>query len=173
MRLGSKVWIIALDSDDSLLPGSEQHEWLRSQIASLPHEIQFVSISMHNPPVADIQTRFVVDQNPRPKEIALAQLLKTAAESSPARFLVAAGHLHNYEGFLDDGVVYLVSWDGGVVPYQIDRTPPDPYQHPGFPNYHYVEFVLDGYTLHGTMYRLADPSVETWQAKDRFEVHAK
>jgi acid phosphatase type 7 len=49
-RLGSKIWIIALDSDDSLLPASDQRRWLESQIASLPHEIEFVLITMHHPP---------------------------------------------------------------------------------------------------------------------------
>jgi hypothetical protein len=48
-RLGSKIWIIALDSDDSLLPASDQRRWLESQIASLPHEIEFVLITMPTP----------------------------------------------------------------------------------------------------------------------------
>lgn len=173
VRLGAKIYAIALDSDDSLLPGSEQQRWLKSQIASLPREVQFVLISMHHPPVADIQTRLIVDHNPRPNEIALAQFLQTAAATSHARFIVAAGHIHNYQRFLQDGVVYLVSGGGGAAPYQIDRTPPDLYQDSGFPNYHYVKFVLNGDTLRGTMYRLADPNSGTWEAKDSFDVHAK
>ena len=163
--------MIALDSDDSLLAGSDQRRWLESQIASLPREVEFVLISMHHPPVADIQTRFIVDHNPRPNEIALAQFLKTAA--SRARFIVSAGHIHNYERLLQDGVVYLVSGGGGAVPYQVDRTPLDLYQDSGFPNYHYVKFVLDGHILRGTMYRLADPDRRDWEAKDKFEVRAK
>jgi hypothetical protein len=173
VSLGAKIRAIALDSDDSLLPGSDQLRWLQNQIASLPRYVEFVLIAMHHPPVADIQTRFIVDHNPRPNEIALAQFLKTAAATSQAKFIVAAGHIHNYQRFLQDGVVYLVSGGGGAAPYQIDRTPPDLYQDSGFPNYHYVKFVLDGGTLHGTMYRLADPGADTWEAKDRFEVHAR
>ena len=164
---------MALDSDDSLLPGSEQRRWLESQIASLPGEVEFVLIALHHPPVADIQTRFNLDHNPRPNEIALAQFLQTAAAESRARFIVSAGHIHNYERLLKDGVVYLVSGGGGAAPYQIDRTPLDLYQDPGFPNFHYVKFVLDGHTLRGTMYRLADPSAGTWEAKDKFEIQAK
>ena len=171
--LGAKVYAIALDSDDSLLPGSDQLRWLHNQVASLPREVEFVLISMHHPPVADIQTRFIVDHNPRPNEIALAQYLKTAAAGSHARFIVAAGHIHNYQRFLQDEVVYLVSGGGGAQPYQIDRTPPDLYQNTEFPNYHYVKFVLDGKILHATMYRLADPDAGTWEAKDKFDVHAK
>ena len=173
VRLGVKIYAIALDSDDSLLPAGDQHRWLESQIASLPAEVEFVFISMHHPPVADIQTRLNVDHNPRPNEIALAQLLKTAAETSRAKFIVAAGHIHNYERFLQDGVVYLVSGGGGAAPYPVDRTPADLYQDPGFPNYHYLKFVLDGNTMRGTMYRLSDPSAATWETKDSFEVHAK
>lgn len=173
VRLGAKIYVIALDSDDSLLAGSDQERWLESQIASLPGEVEFVVISMHHPPVADIQTRFNVDHNPRPNEIALAQFLQAAAAASRAKFIVSAGHIHNYERQLQDGVVYLVSGGGGAAPYQIDRTPLDLYQDPGFPNYHYVKFVLDGHVLHGTMYRLADPVAGTWEAKDKFEIHAK
>jgi Calcineurin-like phosphoesterase len=171
--LGSKIYVIALDSDDSLLPGSAQRQWLESQIASLPAGVQFVLISMHHPPVADIQTRLNVNHNPRPNEIALAQYLKTAEATSKAKFIVAAGHIHNYERFLQDGVVYLVSGGGGAVPYPVDRTPPDLFQDPGFPNYHYVKFVLTGKTLTGTMIRLADRTAETWEAKDKFTVLSK
>jgi hypothetical protein len=173
VRLGAKIYVIALDSDDSLLAGSEQRRWLESQIASLPGEVEFVLISMHHPPAADIQTRFNVDHNPRPNEIALAQFLQTSAAAGRAKFIVSAGHIHNYERLQQDGVVYLVSGGGGAVPYQVDRTPPDLYQDAGFPNYHYVKFVLEGHTLHGTMYRLADPVAGTWEAKDKFEIHAK
>jgi Calcineurin-like phosphoesterase len=173
VRLGTRIYVIALDSDDSLLPDSEQHHWLENQIASLPAETSFVLITMHHPPVADIQTRFSVDHNPRPNEVALAQYLRTVAAASRARFVVVAGHIHNYERFLQDGVVYLVSGGGGAKPYPVDRTPPDLYQHPGFPNYHYVKFVLAGDTLRGTMYRLSDPTAGAWEAKDTFEVRSK
>jgi len=173
VRLGTKIYAIALDSDDSLLPGSEQLRWLKRQIASLPGEIEFVMITMHHPPVADIQTRLLVDHNPRPNEIALAEFLQTAAATSKAKFIVSAGHIHNYERLVQDGVVYLVSGGGGAAPYQIDRTPDDLYQDSGFPNYHYVKFVLDGHTLHATMYRLADIGAGTWENKDSFDVHAR
>jgi Calcineurin-like phosphoesterase len=172
LRLGTNVYAMAVDSDDSLLPGSDQYRWIENQVASLPHEIEFVLISMHHPPVADIQTRYNVDHNPRPNEIAFAQLLETAGATSRAKFIVAAGHIHNYERFLQDGIVYLVSGGGGAAPYPVDRTPPDLYQSSEFPNYHYMKFVLDGKILRATMYRLADPNAATWEAKDKFEIRA-
>ena len=173
VRLGRRIYAIALDSDDSLLPESEQLRWLKNQIASLPADVEFVLISMHHPPVADVQTRILVDHNPRPNEIALAQFLKTAAATNKARFVVAAGHIHNYERFLQDDVVYLVSGGGGAQPYQVDRTSADLYQRSEFPNYHYLKFVLDGDTLRATMYRLADAGTEKWETKDHFDVRAK
>jgi hypothetical protein len=172
VRLGAKIYAIALDSDDSLLPQSEQQRWLATQVTSLPREIEFVLISMHHPPVADIQTKFNVDHNPRPNEIALAEFLNTAAGKSHAKFVVIAGHIHNYERFQQHGVIYLVSGGGGAVPYPVERTPADLYQDPGFPNYHYVKLVLDRKTLRATMFRL-DATAGTWEAKDHFEVRAK
>lgn len=54
MQLGTEIYVIALDSDASLLPGSKQRRRVESQIASLPAKFEFVLISMHHPPVADI-----------------------------------------------------------------------------------------------------------------------
>lgn len=172
VRLGTSIYMIELDSDDSLLSGSEQRQWLENQISSLPSGIQFVLFDMHHPPVADIQTRYHVDHNPRPNEIALRDYLTTAAATSQAKFVVVAGHIHNYERFSRDGIVYLVSGGGGAMPYQLDRTPSDLYQNTEFPNYHYLKFVLRDGVLRGTMYRFST-SGPTWQAMDAFEVRAK
>jgi calcineurin-like phosphoesterase family protein len=172
--LGRQLYAIALDSDTSLLPGSDQRQWLEAQISSLPASVRFVLITMHHPPVADIQKNFNVDHNPRPNEISLADYLKTAAATSRAKFLVSAGHIHNYERAVQDDVVYLVAGGGGAHPYPVERTPSDLYQDTGFPNFHYVKFVLEGDTLKGTMYRLdLDAATPAWQEKDTFQVRAK
>jgi hypothetical protein len=174
VALGRQLYAIALDSDMSLMPGSDQRQWLETQIASLSASVRFVLITMHHPPVADVQKNFNVDHNPRPNEIALADFLKSVAVTSKARFLVSAGHIHNYERFLQDDVVYLVSGGGGAHPYPVERTPSDLYRDNSFPNFHYVKLVLDGNTLRGTMYRL-DPetATPTWKEKDTFLLHAK
>ena len=174
VALGQQVYAIALDSDTSLLPGSEQRQWLESQVSALPPSVRFVVITMHHPPVADIQKNFNVDHNPRPNEISLAEFLKNAAATSKARFLVSAGHIHNYERTHQDDVVYLVSGGGGAHPYPVERTASDSYQDNAFPNFHYVKLVFDGDTLKGTMYRFdPDAATPTWTAKDSFEVRAK
>jgi 3',5'-cyclic AMP phosphodiesterase CpdA len=87
--VGSTVRVLSLDSTSSLLAGSEQRLWLERELADLHESVQFVLISLHHPPVADIQTRLRIDHNPRPNEIALAEFLREAARTSRARFLVS------------------------------------------------------------------------------------
>jgi acid phosphatase type 7 len=175
VALGNQLYAIALDSDTSLLPESDQRRWLEAQIATLPRSVRFVLIAVHHPPVADIQRILYLSHNPRPNEIALADFLKTAAATSRAKFLVAAGHIHNYERFVQNDVVYLVSGGGGAHPYPVERTPSDLYQDRSFPNFHYVKLVLEGDTLKGTMYRFVYPGTETpaWEVKDTFQLRAK
>ena len=137
--------------------------------------MDFVLISLHHPPVADIQTHIEVDHNPRPNEIALRDLLSRLAPQMHARALVSAGHIHNYERHVVDDVTYLVSGGGGAKPYFVERTADDLYQSNLFPNYHYVKFVVESDRLVGTMYRITDPEKTPFavEAKDRFEVTVK
>ena len=174
-QIGARIYLMALDSDASLLSGSDQAQWLSEQIASLPDTVDFVVIALHHPPVADIQTHIEVDHNPRPNEIALRDLLSAMAPRTHARFIVSAGHIHNYERHVKDDVVYLVSGGGGAKPYFVERTPDDLYQSVLFPNYHYVKFVLEGDRLRATMYRVNDPEAvaPVFEAKDSFEVAMK
>jgi acid phosphatase type 7 len=171
--IGGKVVGIALDSDTSLLPGSEQRSWLEAEVSALDPAVRLVLIVMHHPPVADIQTFKLVDHNPRSNEQALAAYLRKVAAQSQAQFVLSAGHIHNYERFAQDGVVYLVSGGGGATPYDVDRTALDLYQNTDFPNYHYVRFELRGRTLVGEMIRLEDyaaPKPGRWRIADRFEI---
>jgi hypothetical protein len=164
-----------LDSDTSLLPGGDQARWIEKQVEGLPASIDFVMIAMHHPPVADVQQHIRVDHNPRPNEIALRDYLSKAATTSHARFVVSAGHIHNYERAVVDDVTYLVSGGGGAPPYFVERTPQDLYQSILFPNYHYVKFTVENDRLHGAMYRVVNPEAEdlTVELKDTFDVVAK
>jgi acid phosphatase type 7 len=173
VAVGSQLIGIALDSDTSLLPGSVQRIWLESQITSLDPQVRVVLIVMHHPPLADVQTVKLVDHNARPNEQALAAYLRAAAAHSAARFVVSAGHIHNYERLSQDRVTYLVSGGGGATPYEVDRTAADLYQGSDFPNYHYVRFELRGRILSGEMIRLQDYAARSpshWQTQDRFEI---
>ena len=174
VALGSKLVGIALDSDAPLSPGGAQRIWLESQIAALDPAVRVVLIVMHHPPVADVQTVKLVDHNPRSNEQVLAAYLGAAAARSSARFVVSAGHIHNYERLAKDGVTYLVSGGGGATPYEVDRTAADFYQDADFPNYHFVRFELRGTSFVGEMIRLQDYAARSpsrWRTRDRFEIN--
>ena len=146
--------------------------WIQSEIASLKPDVKFVFFNLHHPPVADLMPEAGPDHNPRPNEIALADFLKT--QHGSVKFVVVAGHIHNYERFLRDGTVYLVSGGGGAKPRVIRRGPDDLYKKPADINYHYVKFALHGSQLDAEMVRVADPSAKSaaWEIRDRFTVVA-
>ena len=173
--LGKSIYTISLDSDASLREGSDQLNWLNGQMTALPKSIKFVFISLHHPPVADVQTRINVSHNPRPNEIVLRDYLEALAPKIKARIIVCAGHIHNYERFERSGVTYLVSGGGAASPVEVERKPEDLYQDTGFPNYHFVEFTLQGETIIGRMYRLVDGSktLSQWEVKDVFTIKVK
>ena len=174
--LGSQVLAIALDSDTSLQTGSPQRQWLEREISLLPKSVRFVMISLHHPPVADLATGSLASHNPRPNEIALADYLGSVASTSRARFIVVAGHTHNYERFEKNAVVYLVSGGGGASPYAVERGPEDLYRGKDEINYHYLRFTLTGNRLKGEMVRVEDPEAPVPRAfavRDTFEVLAR
>lgn len=175
VELGKSIVTITLDSDTSLAKGSNQLNWLNAQLTNLPKTTRFVFISLHHPPVADFQTRINVSHNPRANEMTLRDDLEALAPQIKAKIIVSAGHIHNYERFSRGDVSYLVSGGGAAKPVEVERKPEDLYQDTGFPNYHFVEFVLSGNTVEGRMYRLADGDADTptWEVKDTFTVEGK
>ena len=176
VALGSRVLAIALDSDASLLPGSEQRAWLETQVSGMSSRVRLVVIFLHHPPVADAQDGALANHNARPNEVSLAEWLGAIAPDSRAKFIVSAGHTHNYERFLQDGVVYLVSGGGGAHPYPVDRGPQDLYGSTDFPNYHYVRLELRGDRVLARMIRLGDPDAAVpskWETRDRFEIRLR
>ena len=165
------AFIVTLDSNLPLTAGSRQAEWMLDQLAHIPAGTQFVFVSIHHPPVAD-SIAGTHSHDVRPNERALSLMLENQATKLNAKIIVVAGHIHNYQRFYKNGVVYLVSGGGGAKPYPIERTPADLFKWNGFPNYHYLKFVFDGTSLRATMYRVKDPSSTqpSWEVKDTFTV---
>lgn len=165
------VYIIALDSDTDLTPGTRQQLWLADQIAHLPAETQFVMIELHHPPVADTvvpQLHLV-----RTNESALAIYLNSIAPKLRARLIVIAGHIHNYERFQQGSITYLVDGGGGAKPYPVTRDPEDMYKNPPAVNYNYIRFHFDGTQVAATMYRVdPDKNSPSWEARDSFIIPA-
>jgi acid phosphatase type 7 len=171
LALGSHVLIVGLDSNTSLLPGSPQRSWLEQQLQALPPQVRFVMLFLHHPPVADEGFLLV-----RPNERSLTALLAPLAARSGARFIVVSGHIHNYERFERDGVVYVVSGGGGARPHPVIRGSADLYRAHLTPNFHYLRFTLGDGRLSAQMVRLEDsraPSPHVWAVRDSFEVTAR
>lgn len=174
-QLGARVYVLMLDSAASLLPGGYQQFWVEQQLGSLPASVDFVIVSIHHPPVADVQAHLYADHNPRPNEIALRDYFSRVAPKLHARILVSAGHIHNYERAERDGVTYLVSGGGGARPYFVERTPEDQYKSNLFPNYHYVKMTVEKDRLRGEMYRVENPEAAALsvELKDKFDLTVK
>jgi len=167
LALGSQLRFLALDSNGSLLPGSEQAKWLQDQIETLPASVRFVIILLHHPLLTDAH------EGVRANEAALAAQLAVAAPHAHARFVVCTAHVHNYERFERDGMVLLVSGGGGAKPTPVTRSSADRYQKDDFPNFHYIRFELTPRGLRGEMVRLSDAESTnpvTWTVSDRFEI---
>lgn len=172
VELGDHIYILNVDSNSSLLPGGAQEKWIERELTALPESIDFVFINLHHPPVSDYQENGDASHNVRPNELALVQVLKHQQRRSSARFVVTAGHVHNYERFLQDGTVYLVAGGGGAKPRPLIRAMQDLYQSKLFPNYGYVKFAVNGNEIQAAMYRLRDPEAinSSWDEEDRFQI---
>ena len=166
VRFG-QCYFITVDSNLELTPGSQQSAWVAQQLQNLPAETKYVFVSLHHPPMAD-PIAGDHSHDVRPNEAALAQQLETAARATTAKIVVIAGHVHAYQRFARNGVVYLVSGGGGAAQHHIARSPRDLYQDNVFPNFHYIKFMGDASGLKATTYRLNESG--TFVPSDSFVV---
>ena len=149
-----EAYFITLDSNlDLTASGGVQSAWLAKQLAGLPKGTKYVFISMHHPPMSD-PIAFLPTHNVRANEVALAGQLEAAAKKSAAKIIVIAGHVHAYQRFERNGVVYLVSGGGGAAQHLLSRSAGNLYQNNVYPNFHYVKFESEHGALKATMYRL-------------------
>jgi hypothetical protein len=169
VTVGPKVLVLALDSDSSLKPGSEQRSWFEQQITHTDSQVEFVLVVLHYPPVRDPIFPRAKDE----KEI--ARYLSKHTRSLHARIVVVGSHIHNYERFRRDDITYLVSGGGGAKPVPVLRLFGELSKLDTAVNFHYIRFRLESGTLQGTMVRfdLNRPAESAWAEPDRFEVEAK
>jgi hypothetical protein len=198
VRFGN-CYIITLDSDTSLNPGSAQDQWLTAQMTHLPVSTDFVFLLMHHPSYTDSEDLSGHSAAMQEKKLARRLEAMTAPSATSAlpsagppagsaespstttpragpRLIEIAGHVHNYERFTHGGVTYLVSGGGGASPYLFHRSPDDLYQGGREPTYHYITFTVSGTQLKGVMTKLMNPdsanSQPKWEDKDSFELTA-
>ena len=167
------VMIFTLDSalDD---PGGPEMQWFDSQIQALPKEVQFVVVQLHHPPLTrSSDSVFGGGHSARGQEKDMAQFLESRAAKSRAKFIVVAGHVHNYERYERNGVMYVVTGGGGATPYMFPRQGNDAYRDQG-PTYHYCHFdVKQGHIAMHMIKLDLNGNKPTWTERDTFEWDAK
>lgn len=174
--LFGNCYFIVLDSNTRYGANTPQGQWLQSQLAHIPVEVDFVFLVMHHPSYTDSKDHFMIGMghSARREEKELAAQLEQMQPKTRARLIEVAGHVHNYERFEHNSVTYIVSGGGGATPYLFDRSADDKYQGGVGATYHYVRFEIDGPHLKGTMVKLDAGSSEKarFDERDSFSVDA-
>jgi hypothetical protein len=154
VRAGNTLMLM-LDSSQAEIGGAQgQGQWLTRELDRLPADVDFVFFVLHHPPYTNSAEHWISGgHSARPAEKALAKLLESRQSSTHARFVVIAGHVHNYERYEHHGVTYIVSGGGGATPYFVSRGADDAFRQPG-PNYHYCQVKVDGPKVEINMMKL-------------------
>lgn len=165
------VLFVILNSNAPLEPNSEQRKWLENQLNHVPESVQFVITSMHHP----MQTRsrqrgFTRGHEALPEHEELATWLKSVAKRAHYRIISFSGHVHNYERYDSQGVMFIVSGGAGGRPHVLERAPHDNYTRSG-PTYHYCVIEANPSELRFTMRRY-DTKEEKWEDGDSFTLSA-
>jgi acid phosphatase type 7 len=146
--------MLALDSSLDEISGP-QGDWLAGKFDHLPADVDFVFLVMHHPPYTSSSDSkmFGGGHSARSTEQALAKMLEARQQRATVRFVVFAGHVHNYERHEHGGVTYFVTGGGGAHAYPIERARGDLYPDNRI-NYHYLLAEVDRGKLKITMNRL-------------------
>ncbi len=171
VRAGNML-LLTLDSSLDETSGL-QGQWLDRELNALPADVDFVCFVLHHPPYTDSSDQlFGGGHSARNPEAALARMLEARQPHTRARFVVIAGHVHNYERHEHGGVIYLVSGGGGAHPYLIPRKPGDPLFGKTV-NYHYLLVEVDHGKMKITMNRVEMENGKTaWTTPDSIEISA-
>lgn len=150
----ANTFMLVLDSSLDEISGP-QGDWLAGKLDHLPADVDFVFLVMHHPPYTSSSDSKMYGggHSARSTEQALAKMLETRQQRAAARFVVFAGHVHNYERHEHGGVTYFVTGGGGAHAYPIERAPGDLYPDNRI-NYHYLLAEVDRGKLKITMNRL-------------------
>jgi Icc-related predicted phosphoesterase len=163
--------MIVLDSSLEEVAGLEG-QWLTDKLDNIPVDVDFVFIVLHHPPYTSSSDKELYGggHSARHSEQALAKLLEERQSRTRARFVVFAGHVHNYERHEHGGVTYFVTGGGGAHAYPIERAPDDPFRD-NHVNYHYLLVEVDRGKVAITMNRLElDGDKATWTKPDSINI---
>ena len=165
--------ILVLDSSQDESSGA-QGQWLNAKLDNIPSNVDFVFIMLHHPPYTSSSDAkmFGGGHSSRSSEQKLAKMLEACQVNTRARFVVFAGHVHNYERHEHGGVTYFVTGGGAAHAYPIERAPDDPFQSKEI-NYHYLLVEVDGGKVKISMHRLDLTSGSpVWSEPDSITISA-
>lgn len=165
------ILLIILNSNAPLTPGSEQRTWLEAQLKSVPQSVKYVITSMHHPMRTRSRRRGLTrGHKALPEHVELATWLESVARGARYRIISFSGHVHNYERYNSNGVMFIVSGGAGGRPHIIEREPQDAYTGSG-PTYHYCVIEATPEELRFKMRRY-DTEEEKWKEGDSFTLQA-
>jgi predicted phosphodiesterase len=165
------VMLIILNSNAPLAHGSEQRKWLEHEIAAVPQSVKYVITSMHHPMRTRSRRRGLTrGHEALPEHKELGDWLESIARQAHYRIIAFSGHVHNYERYEENGVMFIVSGGAGGRPHDIKRQPQDAYTGSG-PTYHYCVIEADAAELRFRM-RKYDTGAKQWKDADAFRVGA-
>ncbi|MFY9910890.1 MAG: metallophosphoesterase [Candidatus Sulfotelmatobacter sp.] len=165
--------ILVLDSSQDESSGA-QGQWLNAKLDNIPSNVDFVFIMLHHPPYTSSSDAkmFGGGHSSRSSEQKLAKMLEACQVNTRARFVVFAGHVHNYERHEHGGVTYFVTGGGAAHAYPIERAPDDPFQSKEI-NYHYLLVEVYGGKVKISMHRLDLTSRSpVWSEPDSITISA-
>jgi Icc-related predicted phosphoesterase len=155
---------------DSMQPETSgpQGEWLKHKLAAIPEDVAFVIVVLHHPPYTSSSDaeKYGGGHSSRAGEHELARWLEEQQQRRHARFVVFAGHVHNYERHEHNGVMYFVTGGGGAHAYPIERSRADLFQSTTI-NYNYLLAEVSAESMKVTMKRVeTDNGKEVWTEPD-------
>ncbi len=161
--------LLVLDSSLDETSGP-QGQWLIHELDTIPADVDFVCLVLHHPPYTVSSEATPGGHSARHPEQTLAQLLEERQKHTRARFVVLAGHVHNYERYEHGGIPYFVTGGGGAHPVPVARERGDPLFGKAV-NYHYLLIDVDRGKMKVTMNRLElENGKPTWTTPDSAEI---
>jgi predicted phosphodiesterase len=172
----ANTYFLMLDSTADISEGSAQWRWLVDQLDSrVPSDADFVFLMLHHPPYTRsaspiMKGKFRHGHSAREREEVLAFMLEEKRVRLRAQMVLLAGHVHNYERYQYDHVMYVVTGGGGATPYTFRRLSDDFYHGRG-PTFHYCRFTIHKDKLEFQMVKLEREGNEArWSVADSFEL---
>ncbi len=171
------VLLLMLDSMSRMDVGTPQGDWLRTRLDQVPADADYLVLVLHHPSYTRSTERFLGyfggGHKARLQEQRLARLLEERSKTLRAHVIQVAGHVHNYERYLVNGVNYVVTGGGGSPAHLVDRHPQDFYNQEGA-TFQLCRFTVDRDQLKFEMLRVQVLEDRTlWSVQDSFVLKPK